>query len=404
MCDELAFMNPEVVLQTIMPVAQQTKTCLIGTTTPQGSDNIVSFIIEAKDENDEPIIRCVRLGKPCPECLKAKRLCLHAENATAEGVSRRKRKRYASFYKHIPEVMLREYHGEIADSSSRAFKQRYIDLLRKRKKYPVYRKPELIVITIDPSGGGRSDFAIVGSYFDGGNMVIILLDAVVLSEATNEEIRSRFMSCVCAIRHHEKFISVPMVMVIENAPQLLGSMLTQYCVGMPDVITMAEYGNRQYGVPKTNDNTRAMQWMMEELLATNRIYYSVELMTCTGSSPEAMTKQLETQLDNFRWRKKERVSEFGRASWRLDGKIGGSNDDLAVAVLMAPYWHRTFYISDNPSYEPVKQLIWNREENIGFGGFEAQRGVGILPGAVTSKQLYNPNKRIHGTQSFVKVI
>ena len=71
-----------------------------------------------------------------------------------------------------------------------------------------------------------------------------------------------------------------------------------------------------------------------------------------------MLAKLKAQLGAFRFVKTQKhFSEGVKPTYRLTGKVGGQNDDLAVSMVMIPYWRDRFWESPKPEYEDIKRLI-----------------------------------------------
>lgn len=417
-CDELAFMNVECILQSILPVAQQNNTVLLGTTTPLGSDNILSHMITTKDENGDPIIESIRIGKPCEECRKKKVLCVHMDNATAEGLSRKKRAKFALLYGEDSHKLMREYQGEISDSSTPIFQAKWLKALASRSTVPVRGPVRMIMMTIDPAVGGSDEFSVVCCYYDfmSGLQVIVLLDSYPLKPASPKVIKRSLFRCIIHLRslnHH--FKEIPIVVAVESAPKNFAEAIAEYIDDMQrkgiskNIFPMreTEKGTRP-GVPKTNQNTQDMMMDAQMDLEMGKVVFSSVLSTTTaGTTPEKMKIKLIEQLSNFKKRVSEVTNEFAMPSVRIDGKSGGRKDDLGLAYIMNRYWYEYFRNSTNPFYEEAKRQYAVHEstaadnmpdfiEDILGSGFKSK--VQELENLQKSRQYYQMIQSLHANR------
>jgi hypothetical protein len=352
-------MKEETILEAILPVAQQNDTCLLGTTTPSGTDHIVSTMISAKDKKGNPVIATVRIGKPCEECRQLKILCTHAENTVAEGTSRKKRARYAALYEGREHIKMREYQGEIGDVSRPIFQPRWIHLLKERPLLDLPPVIDMLFLTCDPAQGGACEWATIGAYYDRsiGSMVICLLDAIRLDKASPSYIHDQMLASVKTLRAaHPKFQDVPIVYCVESAPKMFAEMIDQYAEEISsnepvNVTCMREGPNGDTGVPKDNVNTRMMADMSAVFMENEAVYFSKYCVTSIENSDVEKEKfKLCSQLERIARKVDEKTGKI-----RIDGKDGGANDDYSVAFMMQPYWYQWFWKSTKPHYESVKK-------------------------------------------------
>jgi len=406
-------MKEETILEAILPVAQQNDTCMLGTTTPSGTDHIVSTMISARDKKGNPVIATVRIGKPCEECRQLKKLCTHAENTVAEGTSRKKRARYAALYEGREHIKMREYQGEIGDVSRSIFQPRWVHLLKERKLVDVPPVIDMLFLTSDPAQGGACEWATIGTYYDRnlGAMVICLLDAIRLDRASPANIHDQMLESVKTLRAaHPKFKNVPIVYCVESAPKMFAEMIDQYAEEISaqepiNLTCMREGPNGDTGVPKDNVNTRMMADMSAVFMENEAVYFSKYCVTSVvGSTVEKEKFKLCSQMDKIARKVDEKTGKI-----RIDGKDGGANDDYGVAFMMQPYWYQWFWKSTKPHYETVKQFSAGWRMSVTSGGFQVKEyDPAIYPDKVRAlkkqKTSHDPNyldkiNQIHTTES-----
>lgn len=349
-------MDENTILQGILPVAQQQKSCLIGTTTPAGTDHIVSSMISARDKHGKPVIKTVRIGEPCEECKRMQRLCTHSENTVPEGTSRKKRDKYKALYEDRKHILMREYQGEIGDSSRKIFQASWIHRLRLCKPVPVPEHVDMLFLTSDPAQGGNCEWSTIGAYYDriSGCMVICLLDSFCLKPATPHNMRIKLEQSISTLRcAHPTFRDTPIVYCVESAPKMFAEAVAEYADEIArsqraDIICMNESTDGRPGVPKTAGNTMIMSEVAQRFMENDAVRFSAACATSCESIVQER-KKLFDQLEKYARQIDEKTKKV-----RIDGKVGGANDDYAVAFAMQGYWYKWFWDSPNELYERTK--------------------------------------------------
>lgn len=375
-CDEICFMKQATLLKAVFPVLQQNATCLLGTTTPSGSDHIVSRMITVLDDDGLPVIATVRIGKPCDECSAQRIFCTHVENAVAEGTSRKKRNKYQKLYEGGQEhIAMREFQGEIGDDSMQIFQRSWLVKLREKELTPVPASIDMLFITCDPAQGGVCEWSTIACYFDRiiGEMVIVLLDAFCIQPATPQNIKEHFERSInTLISSHPMFAHTPIVIACESAPKMFAEAIGEYalCISKTcaiDVTVMREMrcvkGVAGVGVPKDAVNTVHMVDMTKVFLENNAISFSSVCCTSCrekGATVETQKVKLISQLERVKKKRKESTDPFSTPRIRIDGKEGGQNDDYAVAFMMQAYWYSWFWQSTNELYADVRAFSSSR--------------------------------------------
>lgn len=354
-------MHEETIFKAVLPVAQQETTALIATTTPSGADHISSELIHIKDDEGYPVIKTVRLGKPCDECLEKQILCTHAENTVGEGLSRKKRSRYFNLYKGREHVANAELQGEVGGMSSKLFQAPHLHRWRTAETPSVPSDIDVLFLTSDPAQGGKCEWATIGAYFDTAEnkMVVCLIDSFRIHPPTIENIEYHLVESILALRRaHVSFAHVPIVYCVESAPKMFAWNISSVAQKISaqtslDITCMCEV-NGEPGVPKNNTNTQIMTDISSYMLENDGIRFSE---FCTTSTPNATVEQqkekLLGQLGKF---ERKIIDEKDPSRVRIDGKTsGGTNDDLAVAFVMQGYWYQHFWVSKNNAYRTVKE-------------------------------------------------
>ncbi len=366
--DEAAFVTVKAYLEVILPVAQGNNIVVIGLTTPLGQENPTTRLFDTKDETNQTIWRHIRIGQPCQACKERKILCNHNENATGAGLSKRKRRQYMHFYADVMHIAMREYQGTPGESGDRLFDKEHLEAMVRRHPHPISVAASFILLSIDPAQGGKCDWGLCACYYDiAANLQVILhLDAVHLNTLNPENIKNQILLTIRYLRNRHQHVShIPILVACESAPKIIGNQVAFYISMLEeegqinDVYSMYEIGTGSPGVPKTNLNTQQMVAHTQLLLDHDQVVFSEHFGTLTpagGSSVDPCTlikRKLISQLNNFQ--KREITTERADITprFRIDGKAGNQDDDVAVAYIMNVYWYLTAIMSIGQKYNHV---------------------------------------------------
>lgn len=354
----------------MLPIAQQRNSIIVALSTPQGTDAPSTRLFNTRrDDCDKTIFLIVRVGKPCDDCRIKRILCLHVENSTAEGLSKSKRKLFLPFYQDDKETFMREFMAETCDDSRAIFSDELLLKLFMEKPEPVPHLVDMIIVGIDPAGGGKCEWGLCAAYFDTVKklQVIIQLDAQRIPNPTPSVIRHWLKESIDSIRRrHLSFAEIPIVIACESAPQLIGEQLVEHIQMLSNegqfhnTYLMYEItGSGRPGVPKTEQTTQDMCRYASLLLANNQIKFSKAFGTSVlGKKPDEAKMEFFKQVRNFK-RRIDHYRKDGSAHFVINGKSGGMNDDLAVASLMIVYWYFIFMTSRKTEYEAIKHQSSN---------------------------------------------
>lgn len=371
--DEIGFMKDQTLYEGVFPVCQENQTCLIGLTTPGDSDQIVSKIIHARDDNGLPVFHVVRIGSSCDECRELMIECVHKENAAAEGTSRKKRQRYAFLYntEALKARFQTEFFGVENTARNRIVSMAYLNRLKRLPLEPVPQNVDLLFLTIDPALGGDNEWACIGSYFDraSGRWIVCTVDNFRLPNSGHPVKEAVRNSIVGLVDLHPTFRSAPIVICVESAPRNIPVDVASYAQEIEretnlNITVMRELRDGSPGVTKDFRNTRDMAFMLRKYF----YHDAVRLSAVFNTSVAGGTK--ERALESF-------IDHVGRLSIIRDpknpdkAKISGKhsateNDDLGVAAMMAVYWHIYFWESNKDLYKRAKQAstTWRRPDDI----------------------------------------
>jgi hypothetical protein len=373
MLDEVLFMSAGIIKVVVLPVAQQNGSCVIGLSTPSGQDTPCTKLFNTKDpDTGRTIFLIVRIGKPCDSCQAKRILCVHNEHATGEGLSRKKRSLMQCFFVGDEQSAMQEFQGVAADHSHHIFLPKYMERLLAKDPYPIARPSmlhmqpiDMIMVSIDPAGGGPCEWGLCACYYDIKErvQVILQIDNQTLKDVSSKNIQKWLYKSIHNIRLiDEAFASVPIVIACEAAPNIIADQLAihvQHLIvkgRLTNTFIMREVGDDRPGVLKTHDNTQDMSRYTAMMLENGQIYFSEKYCTSiVGKTREQARSDLFDQMGNFK--KRQVFTTTGTYIIKIDGKSGGKHDDLVVAMAMNFLHYLLFMLSTKPCYETIKAQL-----------------------------------------------
>lgn len=355
-------MDHMIIRTVCLPVFQQKNACIVGLSTPSGQDTSCTKFFNTKDkETGRTIFLIVRIGKPCDKCRAKRVLCIHNEHATGEGLSRKKRSVLQNFFEGDEQSAMQEFQGEAADNGSPIFLPVYVERLLKRPGYPTPPLVDMIMVSIDPAKGGSCEWGLTACYYDTIEcvQVILQLDNQVLKDISSASKQKWLETAIQNIRLiDQRFTSIPILIACE-ADSDIGDQLAEQLQHLIvkgvlyNTHMMREYGNDRPGVLKDKFVTQDMSRYTQMLLENGQVFFSEQYTTSVlGRTREDARRDFFKQMPN--WRKRKIVTQTGSFTIRIDGKVGGQNDDLMVSYVMNFYWYLQFMASTKTCYDPIK--------------------------------------------------
>lgn len=94
------------------------------------------------------------------------------------------------------------------------------------------------------------------------------------------------------------------------------------------------------GVHKSHNVTDQYQFLFNSRLKLNMIHFDANFCTSSpGKSVKDILGQAREQLERYHIEFQDARDNYGHAKQVITGKMGsGMQDDLAIAILMGPYW------------------------------------------------------------------
>jgi hypothetical protein len=366
--DEGLFMNPNIILTVVLPIFQQEGSCVVVLSTPAGEDAPCTKLFNTKNpKTGKTIFLIVRIGKGCDACRAKKILCMHVESATGEGLSRKKREILQSFYAGDEERAMQEFQGDTAASGFHVFPASSLLELVAKDAAPIMPPIDLILVSIDPAGGGKCEWGLCACYYDTVSkiQVVVQLDANRIDDPSPAYIRQWIYASLSHIRIIDpSFASVPIIIACESAPATISDQIAEHINTLmaegllQNIHMMRQIPNNRPGVPKTPQNTQDMARYSSLLIGNGQVFLSEKYCTSVlGKTREMARLEWITQLNNFK--KRKIPNKAGGFHIELNGKGGGKNDDLGVAYVMNFYWYLEFMNSTNTDYLAIKRQSSN---------------------------------------------
>lgn len=166
--DEAAHINPDLFFKVILPILQMKNTALFALSSPEGSQNYFSKLINLKVDG-HPFFRVCDCQLICEDCRKLDRdkqiLCNHVKQ-TAHWLSSKKGARLKMLYAADPATAIKEFGGIIEDEYVPCFPKELIaHMFTGIPAVITTATPTYVFVTVDPSGGGMSQLAICSGYY-----------------------------------------------------------------------------------------------------------------------------------------------------------------------------------------------------------------------------------------------
>ena len=381
------------IVEVIMPLLVVKGTILICITTPKGSNNLVTQLMNATDSDGKAFFKTLHATTICEECMKKETMSERA--ACTHGYvphykDRANQSKNAELAKVLDTVgtMAQEDCGVILDDAEdNVFDQEVIrkafDLRNKAVIWDEVYVPERIFVALDPNGLGNSDTALVSFFVsppapNHNYDRYVLIGAEAAKTKRNGDISDVFVRHVKKIRNTKPFCKVPIIYLPENniknhandAHDLARS-FPSVCVFCEPVgfkgISLKSVGGFEAGVKKREESMLLYCNLLQLLLDRMQIRVFADFFTTSDAyaetvrktnrtyvklnDGEVLLKTMLTQLCNVHY-----VADGKRT--KITGKGNGQNDDLAVACLTCVYWASEISNQLNPRYAIYRDLVY----------------------------------------------
>jgi len=175
-CEEIAFMDPVIITDVVLPTLVKADVAMICITTLQDTHNFWTRIIETKDEFGKPIIKSLRYSLICDECIAQGKAesCRHKMGDLPYWQSQEKHEKIKQLMQENNEAFLRETKGLLIDPLIKpVFDSASIDYLVERPFLNTNQQAfDYIYVTVDPAAGGCSRYAILSAVYTMDDIMI----------------------------------------------------------------------------------------------------------------------------------------------------------------------------------------------------------------------------------------
>ncbi len=342
--DEIAHVSFEFLKKVMFPLLALNDTAFVGLSSPEGSTNHFSTMINLKDPlTGKSFFKVVDNVLICNQCLKLDKalaiMCNHVQSVTP-WLNVKKTHRLKLLYKADPATAAAELCGLITDDINVCFAAVDIARFFSRTPFETRTTPPYIYITCDPSGGGLSQLAICSGYYDNaGNWIIICLDAEVV-RADHGKIKYVLRRHIAEINRNPIFRSSVKIFIPESNLANEASHMASMVRKLPNVGVFWEK-DYKVGVHKSNTVTDNYRATFDTLLRsdTSTIYFDSLFWTNTNGKTASVIKgEMRQELERYHYEVLEAKTIHQSDKQKITGKMGALNDDIAIAVLMGPYW------------------------------------------------------------------
>jgi hypothetical protein len=166
-------LNPALFFNVVVPLMSVEHTALLAITSPGDDQNYVSIIQDLKNADGQPLMRNVRVGMACDQCIKSGVECKHKYQKLPAWKSEDRHELMTAVYKQNDNARKREIDAQVLQNHERVFSRNDINHLAEAAPYQLKYEVQVIEVGIDPSGGGPgSEYTIVSSCVEDGNDVV----------------------------------------------------------------------------------------------------------------------------------------------------------------------------------------------------------------------------------------
>jgi hypothetical protein len=155
-----------VVNEVVIPLLSMSSSVLLCISTLREGDNHYSKMFQMRKEDGTPLFQSIQVNLVCEACMKTDHpeRCQHKMSEMPRWLSSTKMEVVKALLSGDPAMLMRESLGVSAESTTRAFKDDSIkDFLTRPRMDPPAVK--FVFVSVDPSGGGESAFAVCSLAF-----------------------------------------------------------------------------------------------------------------------------------------------------------------------------------------------------------------------------------------------
>ena len=340
--EEAALITRRMLQEVISPLIRVQNTAFIAISTPI-ADSMFTQLLDKKDEQTgELLFNVHKIELMCSECMKNKRMtCPHLAHRIPPWLRGENRD-------NVVKALMGDgvdsglYAQEILGISgldpSRVFDEALLDRFLNTATTTPVRDHDHLFISIDPSGGGRSRFAIMTAVFYPATSSFVILSAEAWDVRNDQELEQVIPLYVQSVMtaHGFKPGKRNLYSIIER--NYGGGVLSSHIARLLSRTFPVRHfrpDGQKIGVWTCANSKERMRISFSEILLTNRISFHQNFVSRQGP---ALRDKLVSELKSYRYIHREQTNDFQASRRVLTGKIAGRNDDLAITAMILVYW------------------------------------------------------------------
>lgn len=340
--EEAAHVSEEVFKQMVVPLYGMKDTAVIAISTPEDEDNWYSQLAETG------LFKTVQLGLACQDCIDRRMAdkCTHKESRLPDWKPEERQEMTEKLLASDQARMHRELHGVVSSKKQFVFKK-FTSQMKGLAPYRFKQRPDVLYLSIDPSGGGGSDYAYMLMAHEDGYDVIIGYQSIDTSD--ENDIKSLFMGLFKRLRQNRLYQDALVHVFIETNNCYFTSLsMKRFFLSEPGTFGNVQFeefrnkkdgqGNETVGVRSGhNEKVKYVDYVRHQM-AAGRIVFA-EQQLGYEKRLEEQKKMIFEQLNTYRKEIKE-SSDPGFIDEKVvyTGKLGGRKDDLCMALQIGAYY------------------------------------------------------------------
>lgn len=363
-CDELEFINHNIINKCILPLYIVDNVCFIGITTPSGKrEGFCSRIMNAKNEYGENPFTVVYIKTVCDNCIGTEKEnnCKHVYSEPRFH-NEDKKKDISLLYDRSDNTGKIEMMAITNNDSGRAFSKELLSNFEE-KRVEMITSVNCVFIGIDTSGiSSSSETSIVSLYYQGMNMIVCGIDSQVCKTEiiSNELIKTHIRGIISLFGKSINIVVIPEIYA-KNASMIANSLNEFDNVFIPFQKFQNDYNA---GVMTTNNTKQEGVLITKFALTSDAINICNTIITSCWMNKEMCGEKMSdnicrlvSQMSNFgeivqsNKQMKQTVIYSGK-------KNGDGKDDMVMALIICVYWSRMIKLK-NVALRSSKKLNQN---------------------------------------------
>jgi len=389
--EEAAYCDEGLVNEVVVPLLSMSSSVLLCISTLLDGSNHYSKMIALKDARGESVFESIAITLVCDACLKTEHpeKCRHKVSEVPRWISSTKVEIVRTLLAEDPAMLLRESLGISADGSEKCFRSVDIEAFGAATPKPLmwddrdHRNNVRFTFTaVDPSGGGASAFSIATVLVYDGKIQVLGTEALITREVRNTH--KLFLDHLINIRKIPFLAHTVSVLCLESNLGFESQHLLHYLQesNFPRWVSMAEAARGELGWLTTGVTKEKMALALREALQQNSISYHKNF-TSLSLGAEAAKLRIKDEIGNYSVVTEPPKQAFGKVRKTYTGKMGGMQDDVAIALQLAVCSTRVFFqsskyvafMSNNPTqYLAPAPYATGSTGAPGAGSSSSQRG------------------------------